>query len=150
MPTQTHLIISARSGFGFAILVVGLGLVLMLERIVGLPTWFLLGWFQLARLLRLRWSLGLSLGLSLILSAVYGIGWEWGFLVMWLGAWLVNWNHPSPADWWWRCLIWAWGGSWLVGAMAQLAGGTPLAWWAWGWPIIWLGGLTWWRQRRHL
>jgi hypothetical protein len=132
--------------FFLALLVFGL----LVERAVGLPFLFLIGWIQLATQLRLRWSLALSLGASLLVSAVYGVPWHWSFLIVWLGSWLINWQRPSPAVRWWRLLGWAGAGSFALGALTQLTSGVPLTWWSWMWPIFWLIVLSILRWRRYV
>lgn len=128
------------------LLVVGL----LVERAIGLPFLFLIGWIQLATQLRLRWSLILSLVASLLVAAIYSVPWHWSFLVVWLGSWLINWQRPSPTVRWWRLLSWAGAGSFVIGALAQLATGVPFSWWSWIWPVIWLGVLAGLRWRRYV
>lgn len=125
-------------------------LVLLVERGVGLPFLFLLGWIQLVTHVRLRWSLVLSLLASLLVTAVFGVVWHWSFPVVWLGSWLVNWQRPSPTVRWWRLLGWAGAGSYAFGALSQLSSGVDFSWWAWVWPVFWLCCLMVLRWRRYV
>lgn len=126
--------------FGWLILsFLGLWLVLGVERVLGLPALFIFSWLLLASQLRLRTSLAGSLLNGLFLSSLYGIGWEWGFLILWLGAWLMNWGRLAPIKRWWQMLGWSLAGAWLVGGLAQLTTQAPISLTAWSWPVFWLG-----------
>jgi hypothetical protein len=120
---------------GFLILWVILGV----ERVVGLPALFIFGWLLLASQLRLRIGLIGSLLNGLLVSALYGVGWQWGFLILWLGTWLLTWERLAPIERWWRMLGWSLAGAWLIGGLSQLSSQTPFSWLAWFWPIFWLG-----------
>lgn len=126
------------------------GLVLVVERVAGLPTLFLVVWLSLAGQTRPRWVLIQAIGVSLVLAALFGIGWSWAFLIIWLGYLVVSWRQPAPTIRWWRLLAWSLGGSWLIGGLVMTTQQLQLSWWVWCWPVVWLGALALLKWRRHV
>jgi len=124
--------------------------ILVVERVVGLPAVFLVIWFVLASQVTPRWALVQAVGVSLALAAAFGITWPWAFLIVWLGYLVVTWRRPTPATRWWRLLLWALGGAWLVGGLVMATQHIQLSWWAWWWPVVSLGALAMLKWRRHV